>query len=68
MTEWDVLDKLVFGSDFPVATAGETIDGCRAVNAVIGASGLPPVPEDAVERIIHRDALSLLGLERPTAP
>ena len=29
-TEWGVLPKLLFGSDFPVATARETIDGTRA--------------------------------------
>lgn len=67
MTEWAVLDKLLLGSDFPVATARETIDGLRAVNAPIARSGLPAVPEDAVERIIERDSLALLGLERPRA-
>jgi predicted TIM-barrel fold metal-dependent hydrolase len=64
-TEWDVLSKLLFGSDFPVATPRETIDGARRVNDAVGSSGLPPVPLDAVEAIIERDALALLGLERP---
>jgi predicted TIM-barrel fold metal-dependent hydrolase len=64
-TEWNVLPKLVFGSDFPVATAQETLDGLRAVNGPIAGTALPPVPLDAVEAIIQRDALALLGLERP---
>lgn len=63
-TEWDVLPKLLFGSDFPVATARETLDGLRGVNAPISGTALPRVPEDAIEAIISRDALAVLGLER----
>jgi predicted TIM-barrel fold metal-dependent hydrolase len=66
-TEWNVLEKLLFGSDLPVATPRETIDGLRAVNAPTAGTGLPRVPEDRIEEIIMRDALSLLGLERPSA-
>ena len=65
MTEWGVLDKLLFGSDFPVATPSETIDGLRAVNDIPARSGLPRMPEDAIEAIIERDALACLGLEQP---
>jgi predicted TIM-barrel fold metal-dependent hydrolase len=61
-TEWNVLHKLLLGSDFPIATPQETIDGMRRVNAPARAAGLPLVPEDAVEAIIHRDSLSLLGI------
>jgi uncharacterized protein len=64
-TEWGVLEKLLFGSDFPIATAHEAIEALRHVNDVTGSSGLPPVPLDAVEAIVQRDALSLLGLEPP---
>jgi predicted TIM-barrel fold metal-dependent hydrolase len=61
-TEWGVLDKLVFGTDYPISTAQETIDGLLAVNRVIEGSHLPAVPEDALHRIIERDSLALLGL------
>jgi len=61
-TEWNVLHKLLLGSDFPIATPQETIDGLRTVNHMLGITGLPPVPQDALEAIIHRDSLSLLGL------
>jgi predicted TIM-barrel fold metal-dependent hydrolase len=61
-TEWNVLEKLVFGSDYPVATPQETIDGLLAVNAIAENAGLPPVPEDALHRIINRDTLELLGI------
>jgi uncharacterized protein len=61
-TEWSVLPKLLFGSDYPAATPQETIDGLRAVNDIPRQTGLPPVPEQEVEQIITRDSLSLLGL------
>jgi len=64
-TEWNVLGKLLLGSDFPIATARETIDGLRAVNDPAAGTGMPRVPDDAVEAIIERDALAALGLDRP---
>ena len=64
-TEWDVLGKLLFGSDFPIITPAETIAGLRAVNAVIEGTKLPPVPMDSIESIIHADALTSLGLKHP---
>jgi predicted TIM-barrel fold metal-dependent hydrolase len=61
-TEWNVLPKLLLGSDFPVATPRETIEGLRAVNAPIEGTAMPRVPDDAIEAIISRDSLALLGL------
>lgn len=61
-TEWNVLDKLLLGSDFPVTTVQETIDALRSVNHVVRGTGLPAIPDEALEAIIHRDALVLLGL------
>ena len=64
-TEWSVLDKLLLGSDWPIIKPGETIAGLRRVNDAVAGTGLPPVPEQAIEDIIHRDALQILGVERP---
>jgi predicted TIM-barrel fold metal-dependent hydrolase len=61
-TEWNVLDKLVFGSDYPVATPRETLDGTLAVNRVIQGTGLPPVDVDALQAALERDTLALLGV------
>ncbi len=61
--EWNVLHKLLLGSDFPITTPQETIDGLRKVNEIPRVTGLPRVPEDAMEAIIHRNSLELLGLE-----
>ncbi len=61
-TEWNVLDKLVFGSDYPVATPRETLEGTLAVNRVVDGTGLPRVPEDALRAALERDTLALLGI------
>ena len=61
-TEWGVLPKLLFGSDFPVATPQETMDALTRVNDVIKGTNLPPVPEAELEMILHRNSLELLGL------
>ncbi len=65
-TEWGALDKLLFGSDFPIATPAETAAGLRRVNDPIAGTSLPPVPLDKIEELIERDPLPLLGLERPS--
>jgi predicted TIM-barrel fold metal-dependent hydrolase len=61
-TEWGAMDKLLLGSDYPLVTVQETIDGMRDVNAVAEGTRMPRVDEDAIERLIHRDSLSLLRL------
>ncbi len=61
-TEWSVLHKLLFGSDYPIATPQETIAGTRKVNDILAGTQLPRVPEDELEKIFTRDSLSLLGL------
>lgn len=60
--EWGVTDKILFGTDYPVTTVQETIDHLRQVNDIVKGTNLPRVPEEAIEAIIHRDALALLGL------
>lgn len=62
-TEWNVLSKLLFASDFPVTTPQETITALRRVNDIIRGTHLPPVPEEELEAIITRNSLALLGIE-----
>ena len=61
-TEWGVLDKLIFGSDYPIFTPAQTMAGLRATNDILEGTALPRVPEEEIEAIIHRDSLQLLGL------
>lgn len=61
--EWAVMDKLFFGTDWPVTTPAEAMAGLRGLNGFAMRHHLPEVPEELIEGIIHRDALALLGLE-----
>ncbi|ADB53513.1 amidohydrolase family protein [Conexibacter woesei] len=63
-SEWGAMGKLLLGSDFPIATTAETIAALRSVDDVVAGSGLPRVPAEEIEAIVHRDALAALGLAR----
>ncbi len=65
LTEYHAESKVLFGSDFPFTTTEDSLKGIRALNCVVGQSGLPRVPEEIIEGIIRRDALRLLGLRHP---
>ena len=65
VTEYRASNKVLFGSDYPATTTAGTLDGFRNINAVLGTSGLPPIPEEVIEEIIHQDALQMLGLAHP---
>ncbi|MSQ42938.1 MAG: amidohydrolase [Chloroflexi bacterium] len=62
-TEWAVLHKLLFGSDFPVATPQETIDAIPHINDLLEGTALPRVPVDELMQVVHRDTLDILGLD-----
>ena len=61
-TEWNVLDKLLFASDYPVTTAAETFDALHKVNDIVSGTPFPRIPDDKLQEIIYRDSLALLGL------
>jgi predicted TIM-barrel fold metal-dependent hydrolase len=65
LVEYRIDAKVLFGSDYPFTTTGSSLTGVRNVNAILGQSGLPPIPNEVLEGIIHRDALQLLGLPHP---
>jgi predicted TIM-barrel fold metal-dependent hydrolase len=58
--EYNVWEKLLFGTDFPVTTVAETVAGLRSLCDVkIDRFSLP---RERVEELIYRDALVILGL------
>jgi uncharacterized protein len=61
--EWGVMHKLLFGSDFPIASPRETIDGLGRVNDPIKGTNIPGVPEEDLDTILHRNSLELLEIE-----
>ena len=61
--EYGAAHKLLFGSDYPFTTPGDSAAALRHVNRITGASGLPRIPEHVIEDLIARDTLKLLGLD-----
>ncbi|MBO9625590.1 MAG: amidohydrolase [Microbacterium sp.] len=59
--EWGTVDKLLFGSDYPLWTPDDAIARLRSI-AAMRAGDLPFVNEDIIDSILHRDTLALLGL------
>ena len=64
--EYNVWDKILFGTDYPVTTVAETVAGLRSlVDLRIDRFSLPG---EQIERLIFRDALALLGLSDFRSP
>jgi predicted TIM-barrel fold metal-dependent hydrolase len=60
--EYGVWEKLLFGSDYPFTTVNASIDGLRRLNNMTQGTGLPKLNERAIEAMIERDSLEILGL------
>ena len=60
--EYGVWDKVLFGTDYPFTTVQATMDGLRGLNRMVDGTALPRLNEAAIERLITRDSLPLLGL------
>jgi predicted TIM-barrel fold metal-dependent hydrolase len=60
--EFHVLDKVLFGSDFPFSNAAAAIEGLYRLQEVTQGTNLPTVPREALRSIVERRALSALGL------
>jgi predicted TIM-barrel fold metal-dependent hydrolase len=62
--EREVMDKLLFGSGFPLGTAGECIETLLGFNMLLADTKLPTVPRGSIRNVIERDSLELLGIVR----
>ena len=58
-----VMDKLLFGSGFPAANAGQCIETLLGFNMLLADTNLPTVPRVSIRNIIERDTLELLGIK-----
>ncbi|WP_165968975.1 amidohydrolase family protein [Actinomadura sp. KC06] len=59
--EWDVVDRLVFGSDFPLWTPAEAVAGIREM-AGQRPSGFPEIRKETVEWLLNGDPRPSMGL------
>ena len=60
--EYGVWNKLLFGSDYPFTTVDKSIDGLRNLNEQLAGTKLPRLDHTEIEALIHRDSLTILGL------
>ncbi len=63
--QFNVMDKVLFGSDFPFMTAAEAIESVYRLHEVTQGTNLPAVPREALRSVVERDALTALGIARP---
>jgi len=60
--QYGVIDRLLFGSDFPYTNATECIESLYNLNQIAHGTNLPMVPRESLRGIVERDTLGLLGL------
>jgi predicted TIM-barrel fold metal-dependent hydrolase len=60
--QYGVIEKLLFGSDFPYTSATDCIEALYSLNQIAQGTNLPVVPREALRGIVERDTLNLLGL------
>ncbi len=60
--QFGVMDKLLFGSDFPYTTPATCIEALYSLNHLCHGTALPTLPREALRGIVERDTLKLLGI------
>jgi predicted TIM-barrel fold metal-dependent hydrolase len=61
--EYGVLDKILFGSDYPFTTPEAQIHGLRNLNHFAEGTNLPRLSNEEIEKLIYSPTLTCLGLE-----
>ena len=61
--ERGVMNKLLFGSGFPLSTAGECMETLLGFNRFLAGTNLPIVPRSVIRDVVERDTLGLLGIK-----
>ena len=61
--EYGVIDKLLFGSDFPSLSPAEGIEALYSINQLSIGSNLIAIPREKLRGIVERNALALLGIQ-----
>ena len=62
--QYDVMDKVLLASGFPVMTAAATIETVYRLHEVTQGTNLPTVPREALRLMVERDSLATLGIAR----
>ncbi len=60
--EYKVEEKLLFGTDFPVATPEQAIEQFWGLNRMVAGTHLPHIPGRVIEAILYERPFELVGL------
>lgn len=63
-----VMDHLLFGSNFPLGSPAACIESLYSINQLCHGTALPTIPREQLRRIVERDTLDLLGIEHHNGP
>jgi hypothetical protein len=63
--QFNVMDKVLFASDFPFFTAAEAIESVYRMHEMAQGTNLPTVPREQLRSVVERDALAVLGVATP---
>jgi uncharacterized protein len=63
--EHGVIDRILFASGFPYMHAAHCIEALYDINHLVQGTNLPSIPREKLRGIVERDALKLLGIDRP---
>ncbi|MFP4054187.1 MAG: amidohydrolase family protein, partial [Phycisphaerae bacterium] len=63
--QFNVMDKVLFGSDFPYSTAADAIKSVYRLHEVTQGTNLPSVPRETLRTMVERDALTAMGIAKP---
>ena len=58
-----VMDRLLFGSGFPLETPARAIEALYTVNAFSHGTQLPSIARASIRSIVERDSLACLGID-----
>lgn len=62
--EYGVWHKLLFGTDYPFTTVNATLQTLDQLSDMFAVSSAGRLNPEAIQKMIHRDTLGLLGLSR----
>ncbi len=63
--QYQVMDKLLFGSGWPYFTVRSAVEALYNINEIPRQTGLSSVPREALRAIVERDSLALLDIKHP---
>lgn len=61
--EYGVWPKVLFGTDYPFTNVNASVAGLLKLNDMLDGTALPRLSMDAIDEMIYRDPLPLLGLD-----